>query len=93
MGDHQIANACSRLGLADVALRFVRRALTRVETNKWSGWRLASCHEGLARAYAAAGDGTARDRHVALAQGALAAEADAEDRAVIEEQLATVPVV
>lgn len=91
MGDHQIANACSHLGLGALALRFVESALERVEANGWTGWRLASCHEGLARAHAVLGDDEARDRHVDLAREALAGEPDVEDRAVVEEQLATLP--
>jgi hypothetical protein len=91
MGDHQIANACSHLGLDDLALRFVGRALAIVEANGWGGWRLASCHEGFARAHAAAGDAEGRDRSLARARQALGTETDAEDRAAIEEQLATVP--
>ena len=49
--------------------------------------------EGMARACAAGGDAQGRARYVAACEAALAAEPDAEERAVIAGQLATVPLV
>ena len=90
-GDWQIAHVASLLGLSDLALRCARSALDIAEARGWTGWRLASCHEGMARAYSAAGDRAARDRHVALARAALRDADDPGDRELIESQLATVP--
>ncbi|MGB8650832.1 MAG: hypothetical protein WCD35_09235 [Mycobacteriales bacterium] len=90
-GDWQVAHVASLLGLADVALMFARRQLATTKREGWDGWRLASAHEGLARASAAAGDWQARSRHVAAAEAALDREPDLEDRAVIAGQLASVP--
>ena len=90
-GDWQIAHVASLMGLADTALRFARSSLDRAETAGFTGWRLASAREGMARAMAAAGDRAGRDRYVALAREALREETDYEDRELIESQLATVP--
>lgn len=91
VGDHQIANVCSHLGLGGLALRFARQALTRTETNGWGGWRLAAAYEAMARAAAAAGDAGERDRWLARAVEALEDVADPEERATIAEQVASVP--
>jgi len=89
-GDWQVAHAASLLGLGDLALLFARRNLDAATAHGWTGWRLASAHEGMARACAVAGDRDARDRHVAEAERALAAEPDAESRDLIASQLATI---
>jgi hypothetical protein len=90
-GDWQVAHAAALLGLPDLAMLFARRNLAVAQRERWAGWRLASAHEGMARACAAAGDATGRQHHVAAALLALEDEADAEDRQVIADQLATVP--
>lgn len=90
-GDWQVAHAASLLGLGDVALLFARRNLAIAETEGWDGWRLASAHEGMARACAANGDAAGRSQHLAAASAALANEPDAEETQIITEQLATVP--
>jgi hypothetical protein len=54
-------------------------------------WLRASLLEGLARAHASAGDAIARDDALVRAHAALADEADPDDRALIAEQLSTVP--
>ncbi len=90
-GDWQVAHAASLAGLPDLARLFASRALDAAERHGWTGWRLASAHEGMARACAASGDRAGRDRHVARAKDALAAEEDAESRDLVESQLATIP--
>ena len=90
-GDWQVAHAASLLGLGDLALLFARRNLATAEAQGWTGWRLASAHEGMARASAVAGDADGRARHLDAARGALDAEPDAEESQIIAEQLATVP--
>jgi hypothetical protein len=90
-GDWQVAHAASLVGWGDVAMTFASRNLAVADELGWSGWRLASAHEGMARAFATTGDRAARDRHVALAEEALASEPDVEDRDLIASQLATVP--
>ncbi|HEV7466667.1 MAG TPA: hypothetical protein VGP96_10210 [Candidatus Dormibacteraeota bacterium] len=90
-GDWQIAHVAALLGLPDLSLRCARSALDIARAGGWTGWRLASCHEGMARAHAAAGHRSERDRHIALARRALAEVDDPEAREAIEAQLATVP--
>ena len=90
-GDWQIAHVLSLAGAGALALRFARRSLAAAQAGGWTGWRLASAHEGMARAAAAAGDAAGRDAHAAAAQAALDAEPDDEERAVIARQLASVP--
>ena len=90
-GDWQVAHAASLLGLGDLALLFARRNLATAEAQGWDGWRLASAHEGMARAHAVAGDAAGRAQHLAAAEAALANEPDAEESQIIASQLATVP--
>ena len=90
-GDWQVAHVASLLGLGDLALLFAERNLAAADLLGWTGWRLGSAHEGMARAFAACGDADGRAHHLTLANDALAAEADAGDRQVILDQLATVP--
>jgi hypothetical protein len=91
LGDHQIAKVASALGLGDLALRFAGRALAAAHHEGWDGWRRASVYEGMARACHAAGDVEGRDGWLGRSREALDAIADAEERAVIEEQLAQIP--
>lgn len=90
-GDWLVSHVACLLGLGDLALLFARRALATTESEGWPGWRLASAHEGLARAFAVLGDADQRSFHLDAADAALAAEPDAEESAIIREQLATVP--
>lgn len=90
-GDWQVAHVSSLLGFGDLARFFAERNLRVATDEQWDGWRLASAHEGMARACSAAGDVDGRERHLARAQEALDREPDDENRQVIAEQLASVP--
>ena len=90
-GDWQVAHVASLLGLADLALLFARRNLAIATAEGWDGWRLASAHEGMARACSAAGDGDGRQHHLRTGREALEREPDAENRGAIAEQLDAVP--
>ena len=89
--DWQVAHVASLLALGDLAIWFAGRNLAAAQAEDWSGWRLASAHEGMARAFACAGDADGRARHFELARAALENEPDQDDRVVVEDQLATVP--
>jgi|HubBroStandDraft_2_1064218.scaffolds.fasta_scaffold631772_1 hypothetical protein len=91
VGDWQIAHVASLLGLAPLALRFARAALDRAVEQGFEGWRLASCHEGMARAHAAFGNEPERDRHIKTARRLLDKVDDVEERRLVESQLETVP--
>ena len=91
VGDWQVAHVASLLGYASVALHFAEHCLDQTLAHEWGGPQLASAHEGMARAWAAAGDHEMRDHHLGLATATLETIEDVEDRAEIERQLATVP--
>ena len=91
VADNQIARAACDIGLGDVAVAYAKLALDRTTAEGWTDWRLASAHEISARAAAVAGDAASRDEHLARARQVVAGIEDAEDRAVIEGQIATVP--
>jgi len=90
-GDWQVAHCAALLGLGDLAVLFASRNLTLAEEQGWRGWRLASAHEGMARACAVSGNVDGRSFHVDAAEAALAEEPEAEEARIIAEQLATVP--
>jgi hypothetical protein len=82
-----VSRCCAAIGAGPLSVQYADAALDRLEPST-PAWLVASLHEGRARAAAAVADAAERDRQVALAQEALARETDAEDRAVIEQQLA-----
>lgn len=90
-GDWQVAHVASLLGLGELARVFARHNLDLAISCEWDGWRLASAHEGMARALAACGDADGREHHIDLAIGALERERSEADRAAIASQLRTVP--
>ena len=89
-GEWQIAHVASLLGMGALAQVYARRAFARCEREGWGDWQRASMLEGMARAAAAAGDATEHAKYFALAEGAVAAIAEDEEREVIASQLATV---
>ena len=91
VGDWQIAHVASLLGLAPVAMRFARSALDLAVEQGFEGWRLASCHEGMARAHACSGNDAERDRHIRTASRLLETVDDPGERRLVESQLESVP--
>jgi hypothetical protein len=90
VSDWMVSRCCAAVGEARLAVRFAEAALAGLPQGS-PAWLVASLHEGMARACAAAGDATGRDRHLASARVALAEETDDEDRALIQSQLDDVP--
>lgn len=90
IADWMVSRCCSELGEGALALRFANAALASAPPDA-PAWLRASLLEGLARAYAANGDRSARDDAARRAGQVLAEETDDEDRALIEAQLASVP--
>ena len=88
---------CSRvyavLGRAEPALWHARRALTLVEAGGLAveAWDHPAVHEAMARASFVAGDADEGAVWKAKAAALAAALADADDREVIERDLATLP--
>lgn len=90
-GDWQISHVAAQLGMGEFAEFFARRSLRTAQKAGWTGWRLATAHEGMARACAAVFDDGGRRKHIAAAEAALADEPDEESRQLIADQLATIP--
>ncbi len=90
VADWMVSRCLAELGDGDLSLRFALAARQAAPSDA-PAWLRASLLEGLARAHAARGDRAARDAAVARATEALALEGDDEDRALIADQLATVP--
>ncbi|MCZ3386295.1 MAG: hypothetical protein LH630_04880 [Actinomycetia bacterium] len=88
-GDWQVAHVASLTGHAELALDFAAAAFERAAGAGVPLWLKASKCEGLARAYAAAGHQAECSAWTVKAREPLEQVADAEDRAVVEGQLAT----
>src|SRR3954454_20887912 len=71
VADWEVAHAACLAGFAELALSFAQAAVDRADSSEVPSWLKASTHEGLARAYAAAGDKTSYQREVAVAQALL----------------------
>ena len=91
IAEWMVSRAAAAVGEPDIAILFGRRALAAVITGERPAWLRASIYEGLARAYASAGDGTRRDECIARAWVELEAEQDVEDRQAIADQIEDVP--
>ena len=89
-GDWQVAHVAALTGHAGLALEFAVSAYERAAQADVPIWLNASTCEGLARAHAAAGHTAERDAWVVKARELLERVDDADDRAVIEGQLATI---
>ena len=89
-GDWQVAHVAALTGHADLSLDFAAAAYERAADADVPLWLKASTCEGLARAHAAADHEAERDAWVLKARELLERVDDADDRALIEGQLATV---
>jgi len=90
VADWMVSRCFAALGEGPLAVRFADSARSLAPSDA-PAWLRASLLEGLARAYAADGDGARRDAAAAEAAVLLEEETDPEDRALIAEQLASVP--
>jgi hypothetical protein len=89
--DWMISRVAAALGEGGLAISYALRATTRAQASDTDDWLVASSAEGLARAYAAAGEQERRDEWCATAQRLVNEIADDEDRELIASQLASVP--
>ena len=92
-GEWQVSRVYAVLGRGEPAVYHARRCLEINEANP-SGredWDLGSAYEALARAYGVAGERAASDEWRVRATAELERIADAEDRQVLEQDLATLP--
>ena len=95
-GEWQVSRVYATLGRGEPALWHASRALELAESAARAGvaddWDVAAALEGLARAQAVAGDREAAVATRERARQALEGVEDAEDRQVIEQDLATTPI-
>ena len=91
IGEWQCARVYSVLGRAEPALHHARRCLEIATASAVPDWLIASAHEGLARAYLVAGQRESALASHAAAEAALANVTDAEDRQVVQDDLASLP--
>ncbi|MFL6127874.1 MAG: hypothetical protein ACJ73E_02270 [Mycobacteriales bacterium] len=91
VGEWQCARVYSVLGRAEPALHHARRCAEIAGGNEVPDWLVASSHEGLARAYAVAGDRDEARRERDLAHTVLQKVADPQEREVVESDLAGIP--
>lgn len=91
IADNQVARVAAALGHGALAVEYATAALARTQTEGWTDWRLASALEVCARAHAADGNAARREEFYRRAEAAVAAIEDPDDRAVVEDQLRTVP--
>jgi ATP/maltotriose-dependent transcriptional regulator MalT len=92
IGEWQIARVYSVLGRGEPAVHHARRCLQLAEEHRLEAWLLASAYEGLARAHAVAGDRAAAAEWKARAEATAAGIDEAEERQVVEGDIATLPV-
>jgi DNA-binding transcriptional MerR regulator len=92
IGEWQIARVYATLGRGEPALHHARRCLALVEEHGLERWLVASAFEGLSRAHAAAGDAATAADWKARAQAAAREIEEAEEREIVEGDIATLPV-
>lgn len=90
-GEWQCSRVYSVLGRAEPALWHARRCLAIVEANGIADFDIAAASEAMARAHLTAGDLVEVAAWKARATAALDGIADADDREIIEGDLATLP--
>jgi hypothetical protein len=91
IGEWQCARVYSVLGRAEPALHHARRCAEIAAASDVPDWLVASAHEGLARAYAVAGDKAKAREQRDLAHTVLRTVTDPEEREVVEADLAGIP--
>lgn len=91
IGEWQCARVYSVLGRSEPALHHARRCLAIASIADVPAWLVASAHEGLARACLVAGNREEALRERSAARGVLETVSDPEDRQVVEDDLASLP--
>jgi len=84
----QLARVYAVLGRAEPALHHAQRCLDHCVENGIGDWDLAFAYEALARAHKLAGNGDEFRRNLERARDAGAKIADAEDRQLLEKDVA-----
>ena len=92
IGDWQISRVYATLDRPEPAVHHARLCLDNARLVTDEPWLLASAYEGLARAYAASGDRAAAVEWKARAVAQLELVTDADDREIVEQDVASLPV-
>jgi hypothetical protein len=90
-GEWQISHVYALLGRAEPALHHARACMRIVERHAIEGFDCGIAHEALARAYLVTGDMSSAREHARSARSIAATIEDAEDRAKLRADLATLP--
>ena len=90
-GEWQVSRVYATLGRPEPAQFHAQRCLDICQANGLGDFDLAFAYEALARAAAVAGQPDARDRYLALARAAGEQIAEADDREIFFNDLATIP--
>src|SRR5262245_39408903 len=89
-GEWQVSRVYAILGRGEPATWHARRCLEICQEHSIGDWDLAFAYEALARASRVAGDLEGRERYLAKAREAADQIRDAEDRQLLDSDLATV---
>ena len=87
----QISRACATAGEPEGAIAHARRCLELCQQHGVRGFDLAYAYEALARAHLVAGDAETAIQCAAQARAAAALVSNAEDRDLLDGDLATLP--
>ena len=88
-GEWQCSRVYAVLGRAEPGLHHARRCLELTTEHDLGPFDVGAAHEALARCYRIIGDAGKTAEHVALAREQSASIADAEDRAILDSDLAS----
>jgi hypothetical protein len=88
-GEWQCSRVYAVLGRAEPALHHARRCLELATEHDLGPFDVGAAHEALARCYWVIGDAGKTAEHVFLAREQSASIADAEDRAILDSDLAS----
>jgi hypothetical protein len=91
IGEWQCARVYAALGRTEPALHHARRELELAERHRLGPFILATAYEALARASSVAGDRAALERYREQARDAARGIEDAEEREVVETDIASLP--
>ena len=92
ISDWMVARAAAALGDGELSILYAKRAHAVAQENTVPDWLSASCAEGVARAYAAAGDAAEFNNWSALTTRLISAIADPDDQSLISSQFADIDV-